>query len=255
MKTFLPKKIYALILLFMVGCFSVTTYAITAISVSVVDTTSVEGDLIIQQKDGTFSLSKIKYESSIMGVIVDNPEISFADRALLDSKLVASYGEVLVNVVNKTGDIKEGDPITSSDIPGKGMKALDSGPILGVAMEDYSFPVGESSGQVWVFVDPKVSFMDRNLSLNILEVLKRSLNSPFMTPIQALRYLLVSIIVISSFVIGFSSFGRISISSIEALSRNPLSSNSIKRMIAVNFFLTFVIMAIGLGIAYLILML
>jgi hypothetical protein len=186
---------------------------------------------------------------------VDAPEVSFEDLNLAEYKLVSSYGEMLVNVSNKNGNIKEGDYLTSSDIPGVAVKAVDSGQVVGIALANFESALTDERGQIWVSVDMKMNYFDKNLSLNVLEIIKNSLNSPYLTPIQALKYLLVFIIVIASFIIGFSSFGRISMETVESLGRNPLASSSIRKVMIFNFILTFIIMGIGLGIAYLILIL
>ncbi len=257
----LPKRnvlffhILAIILCLLV--FTGVAYAVSAISLIVETTndTQPKGGDIVTQKDGLYYLSTSSYDAEIIGVIVANPEMSLLDRTLVNYSLVSAYGEIQVNVSNKNGNIKEGDYITSSVTPGVGVKALESGQVVGSALEDFSSDQLDAQGTIWVFVDPRMNYIDKNLSLNIIEVIRKSLNSPYMTPIQALRYLLVFIIVIASFIIGFSSFGRISLESVESLGRNPLASKSIKRLIAFNFVLTFIIMGIGLGIAYLILIL
>ncbi|MCA9389954.1 hypothetical protein KC571_00970, partial [candidate division WWE3 bacterium] len=99
-------------------------------------------------------------------------------------------------------------------------------------------------------VDP-----DPNVQVNLLEVLRSGLESPFLSPVASLRYLLAVLIVLASFVIGFASFSRISGNGVEALGRNPLAKRSIQATIVFNFILTAFIMFIGLGLAYLILIL
>ena len=231
--------------------------AISAVSLPVnpyENTVPVSGD-IVTQKDGLYTLSSHPYDSDIVGVIVSNPEISFEDLNLSESSLVTFSGEALINVSNSGGSIKEGDYLTSSDTPGVAIKALESGQVVGIALGDFSPSGVGATGQIWASIDIKVSYVDKNLSMNILDIVSKSLNSPYMTPIQALRYLLVSVIIIASFVIGFSSFGRISMETVESLGRNPLASSSIRKVMIFNFILTFLIMGIGLGIAYLILIL
>lgn len=210
---------------------------------------------IVTQKNGIYTLSNFSYDSDVVGVIVTNPELSLEDLNLTNGSLVANRGEIQVNVSNANGNIKEGDYLTTSEIPGVAVKALESGQVIGTALADFSAEGTGSTGQIWANVDMRINYMDKNLSLNLVDVVRKSLNSPFMTPIQALRYLLVFIIVISSFVIGFSSFGRISMETVESLGRNPLASTSIRRVMIFNFILTGIIMGIGLGIAYLILIL
>lgn len=233
------------------------SFAVTAVSLPIDpynDIVAKSGD-IITQKEGRYRLADYSYDADLVGIVVDSPDLSLEDLNLVDSNLVTSFGEVLVNVSNKTGNIKEGDYLTSSDIPGVAVKAIESGQVIGIALENFESEITDERGQIWVAVDIRTNYVDKNLSLNILEVIKKSLNSPYLTPIQALKYLLVFIIVISSFIIGFSSFGRISMETVESLGRNPLASSSIRKVMIFNFILTFIIMGIGLGIAYLILIL
>lgn len=224
----------------------------TAVSVPVAQGVGKVGD-VISYVNAQYVLSSKMYDTDMVGVVIEDPAISFEDRNLTSSVLVTSIGEVLVNVSNKYGDIKEGDYVTSSDIPGVAVRALESGQVIGIALEDSSNTGNEEVGQIYVLLDIKTSFVDKNISKNLLDTLKNSLTSPFMTPIEALRYLLAIAVVFASFVIGFTSFGKITGTSVEALGRNPLAGATIRKVIFFNFAMTFVIMAIGLGIAYLIL--
>lgn len=223
-----------------------------AVTVPVVNNQGNNGD-IVSYKNGEFVLTLEFQDRDMYGVIVDNPSISFEDRNLEQSKLVTSMGEVLLNVSAKNGGIKEGDYVTSSDIPGVGVKANEDGQVLGVAMESFEPGNTEDIGQIFVLMDIKTHFFGKGISGNILEIIRNSLTSPFMTPVQALRYLLAIAIIFASFVIGFSSFGKITGSSVEALGRNPLAGGAIRRVMLFNFILTFLIMAMGLGVAYFIL--
>ena len=223
-----------------------------AVTVPVVDNRGNPGD-IVSYKDGDYSLSSVFQDPAMYGVIVEDASISFVDRNLDESKLVTSMGEVILNVSSKSGPIHKGDYVTSSDIPGVGVKANEDGQVLGIAMEDFSPENDEEIGQIYVLLDIKTMFFGKGLSGNLLNMIRNSLTSPFMTPVQALRYLLAIAIVFISFVIGFSSFGKITGSGVEALGRNPLAGTSIRKVIFFNFVLTFVIMAMGLIAAYFIL--
>lgn len=233
----------------------IKVYAISyesAVSVTVADAAAKTGD-IVSYIGTQYTLSSKDYDTSMVGVIVEDPAVYFEDRTLTNSKLVTSVGKVLVNVSSKNGDIKEGDFITSSDISGVGVKAQESGQVLGIALEDYVSSGSDNIGQIYVLLDIKTSFIDKTMSKNLLDMMKNSLTSPFMTPIDALRYLLAIAVIFASFVIGFSSFGKIIGTSVEALGRNPLAGSTIRKVIFFNFIMTFIIMGLGLGIAYLIL--
>lgn len=223
-----------------------------AISVPLQEDIGKEGD-IVSYAEGVYSLSKTQNDPSIYGVIVTTPSTALEDLNLGSYKLVSIYGEAVVNVSGKNGDIKTGDFITSSDLPGIGIKAVQSGQVLGIALEDLSFQNSDEQGQLLILIDIQTNFVDKNLRKNLLDILRNSLTSSFMTPIEALRYLLAIAVVFASFVIGFSSFGKITGTSVEALGRNPLAGNAIRKVIIFNFLLTFAIMAFGLAIAYFIL--
>lgn len=212
------------------------------------------GDLV-SQDDQIYTLSHFSYDSNMVGVIVERPQISFEDVNLQNPQYVASSGEVLVNVSNINGNIVAGDPLTSSEIPGTAVKALETGHIVGTALSPFESANIGDTGQAYLNLNIQMYYPQKNITSNLVDVLRNTVASPFMTPIEALRYLLVFIIVISSFIIGFNSFGRISKETVESLARNPLASGPIKRVMIFNFVLTAIIMAIGLGIAYLILIL
>ncbi|GIW60430.1 MAG: hypothetical protein KatS3mg087_1496 [Patescibacteria group bacterium] len=253
----LPTTLKALILTFAALLFVNKSFALettAAYSIQIKDNKGDDGD-IVTYKDGVYNLASEKYDTQMFGVITDTPATSLEDLNLTNYKLVVSFGEAVVNVSNRYGDIKEGDFITSSDIPGVGVKATESGQILGVALEDYNPGNPEDIGKILVFVDIKTNFIERKMNKNLIEILRTSLTSPFMTPIEALRYLLAILAVFASFVIGFSSFGRITGTSVEALGRNPMAGAAIRRVVIFNFLLTFIIMAVGLAIAYFVLVL
>jgi len=208
---------------------------------------------IVTYANGVYDLATKEYDASMFGVIVDNPTYSIEDKNLSSYQLVSSWGEIPVNVSGKNGEIKQGDLITSSDIAGVGVKALQSGQIIGIALADYSPANPDDIGQVLTFVDIRTSFAEGTLSKNLLDVLRNSVTSSFMTPLESLRYLLAIAVVFVTFTIGFSSFGKTTGATVEALGRNPLAGNSIRKVMLFNFALTFLIMIGGLVIAYFIL--
>lgn len=252
------KNIYKYFYFFTFGLFFITlSFALTAVTFPVIPYQELSpkvGD-VITQKGQDYTLSHFSYDSNLVGVVVESPQISFEDINLQNFEYVASTGEVLVNVSNLNGNIVAGDYLTSSEVPGLASKSLEAGQVIGIALSSFESEGVGSTGQVWVNLDIKMHYPERNITSNLVDVLRNSVTSPFMTPIEALRYLLVFIIVISSFIIGFNSFGKISKETVESLARNPLASGPIKRVMIFNFVLTVIIMAVGLGIAYLVLIL
>lgn len=76
--------------------------------------------------------------------------------------LVGLLGQIKTKVATVNGEIKKGDPLTTSSIPGVAAKATQAGPIIGFAMEDFSsaqidrIPVLVQSG----WYDPEVYITD-----------------------------------------------------------------------------------------------
>jgi len=208
---------------------------------------------IVSYTSGKYILSFKTYDENIFGVVTDTPIASVEDINLEKYRLVVNSGETPVLVSNKNGEIKKGDFITSSETPGVGMKATSSGQVIGIALEDFITATSEETGFVTVFLNVKSQFIALSGTTNVLSALKAGLESPFLSPIITLRYILAALVTGASFVIGFVSFGRISGSSVEALGRNPLAGSSIRRVVFFNFLLTFSIMLGGLFVAYLIL--
>ena len=86
-----------------------------------------------------FRLTKEPYDLNMVGVYVDKefkPDTNKAVQPIPPNKYVATSGIVEVRYNSENGNIKKGDPITSSSTSGEAMKATKSGIILGFAVED-----------------------------------------------------------------------------------------------------------------------
>jgi len=83
------------------------------------------------------------YQPTLAGVVSTTP--GFVAGAYTEGGYpIALVGRVPVLVSNINGSIKIGDPITSSSIPGVGMKATQAGPIIGQAMDNFDGTTGEA---------------------------------------------------------------------------------------------------------------
>lgn len=78
--------------------------------------------------------SRTEYDNSVVGVVATQPGWLLGQETK-ESVQMALASRVPVRVSLKNGEIKIGDPITTSSIPGVGMKATKAGPIVGKAME------------------------------------------------------------------------------------------------------------------------
>ncbi|HOM78057.1 MAG TPA: hypothetical protein PLT50_02535 [bacterium] len=214
------------------------------------------GDIIVLDS-GVFSLSKKDYDENIYGVVSGDTAISLNDLSLSEeqSVRVVSSGENEVKVSSINGPISVGDYITSSMIEGVGQRADVSGYVLGIALEDFNAPSPDTVGTILAQLDIKSAYVANRSQKNLLQFLKTGAMSPVMSPLTTFRYLLASLVVVASFIVGFSSFGKISGKSVEALGRNPLASGDIKSAVIFNFIFTFGIMIAGIVVSYLILVL
>lgn len=212
-----------------------------------------DGSIIAGGSNG-YGLSTYAYDPSIYGVVANNPAISLRD-ITGKSTPVISFGKTLVRVSSINGEIKKNDLITSSSIPGVGQKAEINGFILGLALENYSNENPNAIGQIFVSVDPHYNASFIAVRQNLLQNLKNATGAPLLSPLTTLRYIIAALVVITSFILGFIYFGRIARTGVEALGRNPLAARMIQLGIILNVLLTAGIVLMGVGIAYLILIL
>ncbi len=251
----LPKKYLVFLMLLTISAYFVpSTFATTSVSVSIpIDDPDATAGHIVTLRNGVYILSFSAREPGVFGVITDDPIISINDRSLTNFKYVVTSGEVKVKVSGINGNIEEGDYLSASNLAGIGQKASGSGPVIGVALEDYAPTDPNAVNEISAFLNITSAFVGERQEQDLIGLLRGGLQVPFVTPLTSFRYILAALIAMVSFFIGFSSFGRISINGIEALGRNPLASRLIKSAIVLNFIFTFGIMAVGLAISYLIL--
>lgn len=198
-----------------------------------------DGD-IVSFVDGNYRLSDKSYDPFVFGIASVDPAFALGSPDFSNGVPVVSLGRSFIRLSTINGPISRGDPITTSPIPGIGAKADGFGHIVGVALEDYREPDPEKIGKVPVAIDIRVA--------SPLTALRTS-------PLEALRYILAFIIALGSVVVGFTYFGKVAKSGVEAVGRNPLAARLIELSVFLNLFLTLGIIAIGAIIAYAIIIL
>ncbi len=212
-----------------------------------------DGD-VVSATEGGYSLAKSSYDPRLYGVVTINPAVAFNTNEEGKRYPVVSSGNTYVNISTINGAVKKGDPITSSPIPGVGMKATESGYILGYALEDFKSDDPREIKRVKVQVDTQFfAPLSSGPRSRLLDIFRLSAIATYEKPLTVLRYLVAAIIVIISFVLGFFAFGRVASVGVEALGRNPLAARMIQLGIVMNVFITIMIIGAGLVIAYLIL--
>jgi hypothetical protein len=255
------KKV--IIYLFILGAFASGAYAQSAInmsagvafSVNISDNNVKDGNIISSSSKG-YRLSRAAYDTSIAGVITDAPALDVQNTNRTPStREVITSGNAYVIVSSVNGPISKNDYITSSSLAGVGQKATADGFVLGVAQESYNNSNKTANGKILVNISPHYNATFITSQTNLVENIKTAVGSPFLSPLTTLRYLLAGTIALLAFILGFIYFGRVVKTGVEALGRNPLAEKAILFSIIFNLFTTVVIMAIGLGISYLILIL
>jgi hypothetical protein len=236
--------IFFLTLIFQIS-FSQTVPSI-AQNLEIKDENAQNGEIVCAKKEGIFRCDT-PYDENIVGVLGERPILVFGKKTTT-SLPVISYGEALVKVSTQNGKIKRGDFITSSNKPGVGQKATESGFVLGKALQDFD----KEEGLILVFVNPQVI----NLSLfqkkpevggiiqEILSRLKIEKNIP-----EVLRYVFAVILAGMSFLFGFLFFARTLREGIAGISRNPLAKESIQSAMILNLIGISILTLAGIGLA------
>jgi hypothetical protein len=214
-----------------------------ASNVEVNDSEAQTGDILTKSGDKLVRATKA-YDSSLFGVVVEDPSVVL-NKETAGTLPVISYGETLVRVNDKSGEIRQGDFITSSSDAGSGQKAIDSGYILGKALEDLE----GQEGIIGVFVNIQYRNVEGRPTFGrIFSFLLTSLERPENLP-EVLRYLFALIVGGGAFFLGFLSFVRSLRTGVEAVGRNPMARTSIQVAMLVNLIGITILTAAGVGLA------
>lgn len=247
--------------LFLFSIFSSSqTFAATSVETSfgianylpITDQNVSDGDIVSFSPQNGYFLSKTPYDISMVGVVTSNPAISLEIIGGAKSYPVVSTGNAAVNVITINGNIKKGDPITTSQIPGKAMKATKTGYIIGAALEDYSNSNNRAPKMIAITLNVHYYSAKGSTASSIFDVLNLSSLATYEEPIQAFKYFVAAVTVVLSFVFGFFSFARTANKGLEALGRNPLASRRIELGILLNIIVAIVIVLSGLAVAFIV---
>ena len=219
---------------------AVTEKAIPAVGLGIpaqVEGFEVQNGDIVSFVNGKYILSAEPFDPNLIGVVNSNTIISLGDATGQNNATFLASGQSIVRVSSLNGAIKKGDYITSSLIPGIGVKADNFGQIIGIALDNYEDEDPEKIGKITVSINIRAH--------TPFETLLRS-------PTKSLRYILGFLILMSSVIIGFMYFGKVAKSGVEALGRNPLAARRIQAAIFLELLLTLGIISLGVLFAYLI---
>jgi hypothetical protein len=227
------------------------------------DPNALFGDIVsFDRETQTMRLSQISGDPELFGVIADEPLLVLETEN--GGVPVLRNGDTLINVTTRNGAIRAGDYITSSPIPGKGMRADQNHThIVGIALEPWSG--GEVATttieDVIVGVIPVLlSVGTQEKAADLLEEYKEE-EPPAQTGIteatilNIIQYLLAAFIAVGSVYIAFKNFGPNIKDGIVSIGRNPLAKSSIRSMVVLNVVLIAVVSLGGLFISLAILLL
>lgn len=204
---------------------------------------------IVIANNGRYQVSTQEYDAKMTGVITENAAIVFKVDDDTQSPVVSS-GNGFVLVTAQNGAIQKGDLITTSAIPGVGMKAIRSGYVLGSALESFETNNPNEVRKISVALNIRFNSFQNQTSSSLLNILNISAIATTEEPTTVFKYFLAGLIMVIAFIIGFFSFGRIASTGIEALGRNPLASRMIHLGIILNVLITVAIIVAGLVMAY-----
>ncbi|MEI7512929.1 MAG: hypothetical protein WCK01_05760 [Candidatus Uhrbacteria bacterium] len=109
------------------------------------------GDLVIVSNAGVEHVQRSYNVTDMLVGIVSTRPAFIAGRPATDTYPIALTGRVPTKVSNMNGVIKAGDPLSPSTMPGVAVKATQSGPIVGLALEDFD---GVAIDKINVYVNP-----------------------------------------------------------------------------------------------------
>ena len=128
------------------------------------DDTLEAGDIVTIDSTGAGLITKsfLAYDSNLVGIITTTPGVQLGidiEGGTAGKQPVALVGRVPVKVSLENGSIKRGDKITSSSVPGVGMKATGAGRVVGIALASFDAGDADSTGRgtVLAYVNPHMN--------------------------------------------------------------------------------------------------
>ncbi len=255
------KKLFGIFIFLLISIFSYSAntkaQSLTqgvAFSVAIGNLEVQEGDIICSGEEGLM-LCNSPYQTSIYGVITNNPVASIEIESNERQALLQTSGISVVRVTTAGGSIKKGDLITTSERQGIGQKASRNGYVVGMAVEDFDAASADEVGKINAIINVHPASNISNARTNLIQALREGLSLPLFEPLDSARYFLAAAIILVSFSLGFVYFGRVASIGVEAIGRNPLASRKIQLTVILHIIVTLAIIASGLILAYMILIL
>lgn len=227
-------------------------------SLPVADENVSDGHIVVVA-GSEYRLARDPYDPNLYGVVTLQPPVLLDIPDLPGRQAVVSSGVAQVSVAAGGGPISPGDYITSSNVPGIGMRATQPGFVLGVAQEAWSPQSPEEIGQVEVAISPHYAsqILPAAAAPSLAGILSDffNLSAAGITdrPSTALRYAVATLILGTALVFGLLVFGRVAANGIAAMGRNPLARYAIGFTVVLNLIICVVVIGAGVALAYVVL--
>lgn len=219
-----------------------------AISVIIPQKNLKDGTIITYTSKG-YKVASKEYDPDVYGIITTKAAISIDKENNTSSYLVSSNGIIYVRVTTINGAIKKDDWITTSSIPGVGMKATRAGYVIGSAQEAYAATNPKAEKLIPVSISFRHVAPKNALNSNLMDIFNLSALATYEQPLTVFKYLIAAALIIISFVAGFLVFGRVAGLGVQSIGRNPLASRKIEIGIIINTLITIVVIGAGLTLA------
>ena len=118
------------------------------------DLLSVATNTLVDDGSYAFQKSSLPYDSDLAGVVTVTAGLVAGGGGPHGSTIISLAGRVPIKVTGENGPIAAGDYLTSSDVPGYGMKATETGRVIGIAMEPFSGTSTAATGSIMTFLSP-----------------------------------------------------------------------------------------------------
>ena len=209
---------------------------------------------IVCNNEGNNELCYKDSDPNVAGIITFSPAAIFdTDSSRSGEVPLVTTGKAYVLVSTENGIINIGDYVTtSSKHKGIGVKALKSGYVVGTALTSYENNDVNKYGRIMVSLGVKPALLNTSASNNLFDLMKQGLESAFMTPLSALRYVVAALLIIASVLYSFFNFANIAKKGVEAVGRNPMASKAINLSVLMNILFSLALVGCGLAISYLV---
>lgn len=215
--------------------------------VPIVHSDEIKEGQIVTFNNGIYELSSREYDENIVGVVSRNSAvaISVIGSAGAAPLVYSGASQVLV-----AGPIQVGDYITSSSVPGIGIRASKSGYVIGRAVANGSANANEPRlvpaiieiGFVW---PPGAAITVGSLLSNPSQTVA---NLP-----RPVRYTAAVAVMLLALLAGYIMYSRTSTSTLAAIGRNPMAKRTIYLLAGYHAAITMLLVTAGVVLGYLIL--